>query len=290
MQLIGQKRAQQVCDILVKSALADNSLIPHLLLTGGGGLGKTSLAKTLGERTSRDVVFWNGTSLTKIENFINVLQSCHKMTLHVFDECQKIPNLVQQQLYTILEEFRFEAEDKYEGKVNYKFEPFTAIALTTHPAALLNSFKLRFKVVCPFEDYTLEEATEIAAYYVDKAEIDIPDDWFEPIAVCCRMNPRLIVNCVDWLKKCSNSHKFNSIKDLEFLMSLQSRNLEGYTDADLRYLEILKGRKRPISLATVANHLGLEKSTITEELEPFLIKQKRIDIVAGGRILLKETK
>ena len=58
----------------------------------------------------------------------------------------------------------------------------------------------------------------------------------------------------------------------------------GYTNEDIRYLEILRDRGT-ISLRNLSRILQIDTNTIVREIEPFLIERNHVEITSKGRRL-----
>ena len=58
----------------------------------------------------------------------------------------------------------------------------------------------------------------------------------------------------------------------------------GLTNLDRQVLEILQEADKPIGLEQLARRVGVDTSTIANDVEPYLLRRGLIDIRSGGRI------
>jgi Holliday junction resolvasome RuvABC ATP-dependent DNA helicase subunit len=56
----------------------------------------------------------------------------------------------------------------------------------------------------------------------------------------------------------------------------------GYTDLDIKYLQALS-KLKTASLLTLSRNLGIDKNTLVNEIEPFLLDRGHIELTRSGR-------
>ena len=72
-EFIGQKRVQQQLQILIKAAKIRNDAMPHCLLSGPPGLGKTTLAHIISKSIGTNLIITSGPVLEKPGDLAGVL-------------------------------------------------------------------------------------------------------------------------------------------------------------------------------------------------------------------------
>jgi Holliday junction resolvasome RuvABC ATP-dependent DNA helicase subunit len=74
-------------------------------------------------------------------------------------------------------------------------------------------------------------------------------------------------------------------RNLERILDMLGVYNLGYTNEDLRYLEILRDRGT-VSLRNLSSILQIDVNTIIREIEPFLIEKNHVEITSRGRRLV----
>jgi len=128
-------RPQKVQDAILPKHLEQTFLqfvesgeIPNLLLCGGAGIGKTTVAKALCEQMGYDWIILNGSSegdidtlRTKIVNFASTVSFSGKGKVVIYDEADYLTAVTQPALRNFIEEFskncRFIFTCNYENKI-----------------------------------------------------------------------------------------------------------------------------------------------------------------------------
>jgi len=123
----------------------DRKEIPHLLLCGGAGVGKTTIAKALCEQVGCDYLFVNGsdesgidTFRTKIKNYASSMSFTGTKKVIIIDEADYLnPNSTQPAMRAAMEEFALNCT--FIMTCNYK----SRIIEPLHSRCAVIEFKLR---------------------------------------------------------------------------------------------------------------------------------------------------
>ncbi len=249
---IGQEAAQKRIGLWIKTNFRTNTLF-----RGGPGSGKTTLAKIYAQAISGGDYYYHlctrGTNISPPEGAKVV----------ILDE---IHNLRNEEIW-------------------YEF-PGVLIGCTTEGAPISEPLMTRMTEIW-MDGYTLEELTQIV---IDKVSLTPIAAY--AISLRARGNPRVALRLArevqtyisHWGAPQTGSPeaaiaKYGSILDQFDTMP------GGYTKNDLLYLEALESLGGTASLATLTATLGLSRSTLTDEIEPFLLSKKVIVITSKGRAL-----
>ena len=81
----GQESAKQNLRIFVESAKARNEPLDHLLLTGGPGLGKTTLAQVVAREMGTNLVVMNSAAIKTKSEIYSALLGLEKGDILFFD-------------------------------------------------------------------------------------------------------------------------------------------------------------------------------------------------------------
>lgn len=272
MRLIDFKGQQEIRDnirVLIESS--KGSVFPHTLLTGGAGLGKTSLARAiaieLGKRFFEVNTACTGSSSESKLKLLAALEDVQSGDIIFLDEIHSLSRGCQEILYTALES----------GYITYggwlaqtKLPPFTVIGATTDIAGLTNAMQSRFAHILYLRDYSDSEIIEIIS---NQSDVDATT-----LAKYCRGNPRYARNYLDWVTRyCSVNTIPADNAGIEKAMRALGVSIYGLTSDDLRYLNLLK-QKKVLGVRSISHMLGIEERTVKTKIEPYLMKLSLIFI------------
>lgn len=194
MNLIGNENIFKQLGIAIKSAIAENKSLPHTLLSGAAGCGKTSTAKFVAETSGCSFLQVPPESI-QIRNDILVVReqlnregyntfgdkvSQIRPTVIFIDEIHRLKVTGQEHLGLAMEEWTIPIGEK-QAKTNShdKFghdlkgrgrwcPRFTLIGATTNDGLLSKPFKDRFKLRFVFSAYSLRESIEIIKVHAER--------------------------------------------------------------------------------------------------------------------------
>ena len=260
MNFIGQTRITSELTNISKVIKRSGGGV-SILLTGFAGCGKTTLAEEFLSMFGNYGVQYPS---TKNKFYLFWDQRCEQFPGMFFDEIHKFKN--PETLYPILDR---------KNKVIV-----SATNIPELPDALLSRF-----FIYTFDDYSELEIAKIIFEYAKKKRFPIEMSVAETLAEFARKSPRTAKNIFDRaLFILKNGYHSNTIKG--FLAALKDIGVYegGYTHIDIRYLNMLK-QNRTMSLDSLSRVLQVNKTTITNEIEPFLVMKNEIEITPRGRRL-----
>jgi Holliday junction DNA helicase RuvB len=296
--IVGQNKVKRQLAFYINS-FKTTQILPHMLVIGGKGSGKTALA-TLVARNLRvaamggqikPLIKVNCATVRKLDSLIeNVFIPYVKDHCTVFfDEAHALDPIAQEAMLTALN-----PDKNMVGYINYKDQviefPFNKVSFifaTTDPQNMSNPLKDRLRTI-QLEPYTAEDLAKIIA--INVPNITITDDALFEASKTCRGNPRASVKMAqeNLMQYCSAAGI--DVFDLDAwdkMRELLGINPLGVGEGELQILRCLEGHEGR-SLTSVAAATGLEKSAIQNEFETYLLRMGLIEVAAKGRRLTQK--
>lgn len=292
---IGQKKAKEQVLTAVKSAMIRNTAVPHILLYGPPGLGKTTMAKLVASETGTRLVEVTGPSIEKPGDIASILFTLKDRDILFIDEIHRMDKKAEEMLYSAMEDKKLHitvGQSEQAKVVTLNLPDFTLIGATTRAGMLSAPLRDRFTLICKMEFYEKDELAEIGKNTADKAGIELSDECLELIAEASRGTPRLMNNNVCTVRDYCVVHN-DGVADTESVrkaLSLSGINSNGLRDTDMKILDQLYVADKPVGLMTLAHILGEDEGTIESAVEPYLLRKHLIEKTGRGRVITDEGK
>lgn len=294
-EYIGQEQLKFNLKVFIGAAKNRNEVLDHILLYGPQGLGKTTLANIVANEMGTKLHIASGPALEKTGDIAILLSDLQPGDILFIDEIHRIPKIIEESLYTALEDFQFTIVLNRETNakaITIDLPPFTLIGATTNIGSLSSPLRNRFGIVEKLSYYTEQEIQSIISRTakVFKNTIDLAAAY--EIAKRSRGTPRIANRLFKRVRDFANYANKTNITLDDTLHALNSLRVDdiGLGDVDVKYLTILIKRFNggPVGLSTLADAIGEDENNLDSVYEPYLLKQELIDRTLKGRIATRK--
>ena len=288
----GQSEAKENLSIYVKAARKLDKALDHVLFYGPPGMGKTTLSQIIASELGVNIRTLIAPAIKKPSDIVSVLAGIERRDVVFIDEIHRLPADVEEVLYSAMEDFVLNVlvgEGAQARVVAIDLPPFTLIGATTLPGKLTTPMRDRFGIPIQLQPYTDDEMGLVISRGAEKLGLEMDEDAITEVARRCRSTPRIA------LRQLRRIHDHAVAADRSTVSRDQANDVlirlgidnEGFSDADRKYVEVLKKRFKggPVGLNAIATALGDTPENIEHVIEPFLIKKGVIDRTTRGRII-----
>ncbi len=269
--IIGQRNVVEQLQVALDAAFADNKKLDDCMFSGGPGLGKSALANVLACEMASGFHELLAQSVSNIGELNAVLLAAKDKDVVFLDEIHELKPELQTTLYLALDKRKVFING---GKTiqSIPLANFTLILATTDPHKCLAPLRSRMKL---YLELTYLSADELALVVLQRSRAlgwPLDDDVPPLIGQRSKGTPRLALRLLQSARRVCRSEGDSTItvSHLQRACELEQLDEIGLGPSERRYLEILsQGSTR---LNVIGSTLGLAPATITEVIEPFLIR------------------
>ncbi len=289
-EVIGQQDVANRLRISIDAAKKRSEPLPHLLLDGPPGLGKTTFATVLPRELGVELQMTSGPALASPKDLIPYLTNAIEGSVLFIDEIHRMPRVVEEFIYPAMEDFRIDfviGEGLGARTINMPLKRFTLIGATTRSGMLSAPLRERFLMHEHLEFYSVEEIAEIVQINSRKLKTIITDEAALELAKRSRGTPRVANARLRWVRDYSTSKADGHITlDLaRRALEMQEIDQEGLDRQDCRYLTTLIRvfAGGPAGVEAIAATMNLAADTLSDEVEPYLLRRGFVVRTSRGR-------
>lgn len=281
--IIGQKDVLDRLRVCVEGCKNTASVMPHVLIDGPPGLGKTTIASAIATELNVNLHVTNAANLRSIKNIIPYLSGIAPRSVLFVDEIHRLPKIVEEFLYPVMEDFvlNITIENKPE-KIDLPM--FTMVGATTSGGSLSQPFYDRFLIKEHLSFYNEDDLAKLAGLNAKKMGVVIDAQDLLEIAKRSKGTPRILNARLLWYKNFKSCQSNN--KSVDEIFNIQGIDHNGLDTYDRMYLDILKKSKgTPLGLKSISSLTGIAIETIENSIEPYLIRKGFVHRTQKGRVI-----
>lgn len=282
-EIIGQKNVISRLRISTLGCKNSGTVMPHVLIDGPPGLGKTTIASAIASEMDVNLYVANAANLRSVKNVVSYLMRMTKRCVFFIDEIHRLPKLVEEFLYPVMEDFKFTMVVEKEPE-EIEVPAFTLVGATTSGGSLSQPFYDRFQIKEHLSFYNEEELAKLARSNSEKLGLVINDEDLLEIAKRSKGTPRILNGRLQWYKNYKSCMNDNAtVDDIFQLQGIDNNGMDSY---DRDYLELLKNNKgNPLGLKAISSLTGIAIDTIENSVEPYLVRKGFVRRTQKGRVL-----
>jgi Holliday junction DNA helicase RuvB len=290
-EIIGQERVVQRLQIVLNSCKKKKEPLSHILFDGPPGLGKTTFATVLPNELGTTIQMTSGPALAGPKDLMPFLTNAEEGSILFIDEIHRMPRIVEEFIYPAMEDYRVDivlGEGINARTLSLNLKHFTLIGATTRSGMLSGPMRDRFQMHEHLEFYSVEELSQIIRINAKKLRTEITDEAALELAQRSRGTPRIANTRLWWSRHYATSESDGRITldTARAALGMAEVDGQGLDRQDLRYLETLIGvfAGGPTGVEAMAATMNLPADTLSDEIEPYLLREQFIVRTPRGRL------
>lgn len=289
-QVIGQREVVERLRISLSAARMRKEPLQHILFDGPPGLGKTTLANVIPKELGVDLITTSGPALTNPKDLMPYLTNLTDHAVLFIDEIHRLPRTVEEFIYPAMEDFRIDivlGEGLGARTLSMPLKRFTLIGATTRSGKLTGPMRDRFVSREHLDYYGDEDLCTIVRINAKKLKLLIDDDAAYELAKRSRGTPRIANALLYWISDfaLARGEGIATAAIVRDALAMRGVDDDGLDAQDRRYLETLVRvfGGGPTGVEALAATMNIATDTLSEEVEPFLLRKELIIRTPRGR-------
>ena len=289
-EYVGQEIIKKNLEIFIQAARERKEPIEHVLLYGGPGLGKTTLAHVIAHETGTNIRVTTGPAIEKSGDLAAILTNLQQGDILFIDEIHRLPKVVEEILYPAMEDFSLDiiiGKGPSARTLRLDLPRFTLIGATTRLSLVSSPLRDRFGVVHHLNFYQENEIEQIIRRSAKILNINTSPEAIKELARRARQTPRIANRLLKRARDYSQVKASDIVDQKTALAALELLGIDeaGLDKTDRLIIETIidKFQGGPVGLNTIAASISEEVDTIESIYEPFLIQKGFLERTPRGR-------
>ena len=289
-EFVGHRKLVERLSIAIDAALQRGEPIDHIIFYGPPGLGKTTLSHIIAHEMGVPLVTASGPAITRPADLMGILTNLESGSVLFLDEIHRLPVTVEEFLFPAMEDYRVDFiidKGPFAKKINFPVKPFTLIGATTRAGLLSDPLRERFGIMNHLDFYPTEDLAQIVCRSASLLEFPFDASAADLLATRSRGTPRvanrLLRRVRDYAQVKSDGRL--SEESVREALSLEGIDEAGLDELDRRFLRTILSvyRGGPVGVDALAATLNEETDTLTDLIEPYLLKSEFLVRTPQGR-------
>lgn len=292
-EYIGQNDLINILDIAISAANERKDPVEHILLSGPPGLGKTTIANIISRICGSSYYSVSAPSIRSLHDLISLLIKLRDRDVLFIDEIHSINIKLEEMLYSAMEDYTISVKLPNNSINEIPLRRFCLIGATTKPGVIDQPLRDRFGIMYNMQFYSSDELSEIIYRNCKKLKLNVVDEEsVSMISVRSRGTPRIANRLLRRVRDFAQVRNNGSIDKnaVSSAMDIEGVDEIGLTKIDKRYLDTIFRIYNcgPCGIEPIAASCGEDKSTISDYIEPYLVRIGFVARTPRGRILTTE--
>tara|TARA_B100001769_G_scaffold271577_1_gene264597 strand:+ start:1435 stop:2328 length:894 start_codon:yes stop_codon:yes gene_type:complete len=284
-EIMGQDDVVKRLRIMTSGCKNSGQVLPHVLIDGPPGLGKTTISSAIANEMGVNLYTVNAANVRSVKNLMPYLMGMEPRSVLFIDEIHRLPKLVEEFLYPVMEDFRIDmlVENKPES---IDLPMFTMVGATTSGGSLSQPFYDRFTIKEHLSFYSPDVLAKLVGSNADKMGLNLNNEEMIEIAKRSKGTPRILNARLQWYKNYIDYYPEE--RDIDTIFNSQGIDEHGFDCNDIKYINVLKkNRLNPLGLKSLSGMTGIAMETIENSIEPYMVRMGYVVRTQRGRILGK---
>jgi Holliday junction DNA helicase RuvB len=296
--MIGQDRARVQLMTSLRAAQARGEAPGHFLFYGPPGLGKTTMGRMVAAHTGTRLHITLATAVNSPAKMAAQLCKLEKDDVLFIDEIHELSRPTQELLGVAMEDLHFEfhtgtGRNMQSATVN--MEPFTVVGATTLAGNLTGPLLARFRNTMSLEYYDVDDLTVIVEKAAEAKKYKIAPDAAAELAFRSRGTPRIAIALLEKVAEYAvaihgDPDAICQYEDVCDGLELYEIDVIGLNPDDRKVMQALCQTHMggPVGIDNLAASAGIDRRTVRDMIEPFLIREELMIRSTRGRIATKK--
>jgi len=291
-EYFGQEKTKKNLRVLIEAAKKRGETIEHVLLYGGSGLGKTTLAHIIAKELNANIKITSGPAIEKIGDLASILTNLQHGDILFIDEAHRLNKLIEEYLYPAMEEYCLDiiiGKGPSARSIQLELPRFTLIAATTRISLLSSPLRNRFGATYHLDFYEEKDIQDILKRSSRILNVESDEEGLNEIARRARRTPRVANRLLKRVRDYAQVHGEGKISKKIAQESLAMLEIDelGLEPVDRLIITtvIEKFNGGPVGIETLSAATFEDKDTICEIYEPYLMQVGFLARTPQGRIV-----